>query len=184
MAQIIIEGMSFYYKEYFESIFEDVNLNLDSNWKLGLIGRNGRGKTTLLRLLHGELLPDRGTINKSISTELFPYPMGLKFSRTMDVIKENVGGLRTLEDKLEDMEYLQKYIDLEGYQIESRILKEMNMMKLSDSLLERDYNTLSGGEKTKINLITLFLKRNVFLLLDEPTNHPDMQCKRIIVEYL
>lgn len=184
MAQIILESMSFYYKEYFESIFEDVNLNLDSNWKLGLIGRNGRGKTTLLRLLHGELLPDRGRINKSINTEFFPYPMGLKFSRIMDVIKENIGGLRTLENNLEDMDCLQKYIDLEGYQIESRILREMNLMKLSESLLERDYNTLSGGEKTKINLITLFLKQNVFVLLDEPTNHLDMEGKRIVAKYL
>lgn len=184
MAQIIIENMSFYYKEYFESIFEDVNLNLDSDWKLGLIGRNGRGKSTLLRLLHGELLPDRGRVNKSINTEFFPYPMGLKFSRTIDVIKENIGGLKTLEDNLEDMDCLQKYIDLEGYQIESRILKEMNLMKLSESLLERDYSTLSGGEKTKINLITLFLKQNVFVLLDEPTNHLDIEGKRIVAKYL
>ena len=184
MAQIIIESMSFYYKEYFESIFEDVNLNLDSNWKLGLIGRNGRGKTTLLRLLHGELSPDRGRISKSISTEFFPYPMTLKYTKTMDVIKENVGGLRTLEDNLEDLDCLQRYIDLDGYQIESSILKEMNLIKLPEELLEREYNTLSGGEKTKINLITLFLKRNVFVLLDEPTNHLDMEGKRIIANYL
>ena len=184
MAQIIIESMSFYYKEYFESIFENVNLNLDSNWKLGLIGRNGRGKTTLLRLIHGELLPDQGRIDKSINTEFFPYPMGLEFSKTIDVIKENIGGLRTLEDKLEDMDCLQRYIDLEGYLIESRILKEMNLIKLPDSLLDRDYNTLSGGEKTKINLVTLFLKRNVFVLLDEPTNHLDVEGKRIIAKYL
>ena len=184
MAQIVIEGMTFAYKEYFEAIFENVNLVLDSNWKLGLIGRNGRGKTTLLRLIYGELLPDRGRINKSINTEFFPYPMGLKFSKTMDVIKENIGGLRTLEDKLEDMDCLQRYLDLEGYQIESRILKEMNMMKLSETLLDRDYNTLSGGERTKINLITLFLKPGVFVLLDEPTNHLDMEGKRVIANYL
>lgn len=184
MAQIIIEGMSFYYKEYFEAIFENVNLNLESNWKLGLIGRNGRGKTTLLRLIHGQLSPDRGRINKSINTELFPYPMRLKFSKTMDVIKENVGGLRTLEDNLEDMECLQRYIDLEGFQIESKILKEMSLMHLSASLLDRDYETLSGGEKTKINLITLFLKHNTFVLLDEPTNHLDVEGKRIIAKYL
>lgn len=184
MAQITIEGMSFYYKEFFESIFEDVNLNLDSNWKLGLIGRNGRGKTTLLRLLHGDLLPDRGKIIKSINTELFPYPIELNYTKTMDVIKENVGRLRSLEDNLEDLDCLQRYIDQEGFVMESRILKEMYLMNLSESLLDREYDTLSGGEKTKINLITLFLKRNVFILLDEPTNHLDIEGKRTIAEYL
>ncbi|TAH64198.1 MAG: ABC-F family ATP-binding cassette domain-containing protein [Anaerolineaceae bacterium] len=184
MAQIIIESMSFYYKEFFESIFENVNLNLDSNWKLGLIGRNGRGKTTLLRLLHGELLPDRGKIIKSINTEFFPYPMDLNYSITMDVIKENIGGLRTLEENLEDLNCLQRYIDLDGFQMESRILKEMNLMNLPESLLDREYETLSGGEKTKVNLIILFLKINVFVLLDEPTNHLDMEGKRIVAEYL
>lgn len=184
MAQIIIESMSFYYKKYFESIFENVNLNLDTNWKLGLIGRNGRGKTTLLRLLHGELLPDQGKIINTIHTEFFPYPMVLNYTKTMDVIKENIGGLRTLEDNLEDLDCLQKYIDLEGFQIESRILKEMNLMKLSESLLDREYETLSGGEKTKVNLITLFLQPNVFVLLDEPTNHLDMEGKSIIANYL
>lgn len=71
MAQIIIESMSFYYKKYFESIFENVNLNLDTNWKLGLIGRNGRGKTTLLRLLHGEISPDQGRIIKRLILNSF-----------------------------------------------------------------------------------------------------------------
>ena len=184
MAQIIINNMSFYYKEYYEPIFENVNLNLDSNWKLGLIGRNGRGKTTLLRLIHGELLPDKGKVIKSMKTEFFPFPMVLNYKKTIDVIKENIGGLKTLEDNLEDLECLQKYIDLDGYQMESRILKELNLMNLSESLLDRDYNTLSGGEKTKINLLTLFLKSNVFILLDEPTNHLDIEGKRIIANYL
>ena len=184
MAQIILEGISFYYKEFFESIFENVNLNLDTNWKLGLIGRNGRGKTTLLRLLHGELLPDKGKIIKSINTDLFPCPIDLNYSKTIDVIKESIGGLRTLEDNLEDLDCLQRYIDQDGFLMESRIIKEIHLMNLSESLLNRDYDTLSGGEKTKVNLITLFLKSNVFVLLDEPTNHLDIEGKKIIAEYL
>lgn len=184
MAQIIVENMSFHYKEYYEAVFENVNLNLDSNWKLGLIGRNGRGKTTFLKLLHGELKPDRGKIIKTINTEFFPQPMVLNYTNTMDVIKENIGGLRTLEDNLEDLECLQRYIDLDGYQMESRIRKEMNLMNLPQSLLERDYSTLSGGEKMKISLITLFLKNNVFILIDEPTNHLDIEGKQIIADYL
>lgn len=98
----------------------------------------------------------------------------------MDVIKENIGGLRTLEDNLENLECLQKYIELDGFQIESKIKREINLMNLPESLLERDFDSLSGGEKTKVNLITLFLKNNVFVLLDEPTNHLDMEGKNII----
>ena len=184
MSQIIITDMSFSYKTYYEPIFEKITLNLDTDWRLGLIGRNGRGKTTFLKLLHRELLPDRGKISMETDTELFPYDNKVRYPLTMDVIKENIGGLRTLEDNLEDMEALLQYLELDGFSMESRIKKEMYRMKLADELLYRDFSILSEGEKTKVFLIALFLRKDTYLLLDEPTNHLDIQGKKDVAEYL
>lgn len=150
MAQIIIEKMYYSYKEFYESIFENVNLNLDSDWKLGLIGRNGRGKTTLLRLLHGDLEPDRGKISKTVKTEFFPFHQKTDYRLTLDVMKEYIGGLRTLEENLEDMECLEKYLELGGFEMESRIKKEMHLVVSHDRrfLDEVSDHILSINKKT------------------------------------
>lgn len=197
MSKIIISNLNYSYKEYFQPIFANVNLSFDTDWKLGLIGRNGRGKTTLLRLLQGELEPDRGTIVKTVNTELFPYTVKTTYTNTLDVIKENIGMLKSMEDRMEELisigaeaemeEYqrvLSDYMELDGYSMESKIRKELFLMKLPESLLEQEYELLSGGEKTKMQIITLFLRKNAFILLDEPTNHLDMEGKQMLAEYL
>ena len=197
MSKIIISNLSFSYKEYFQPIFQNVNLSIDTSWKLGLIGRNGRGKSTFLKLVHGELEVDQGTIVKDVITEYFPYSIKTSYTKTIDVIKELVGGLKTREDRMEELldakgereltEYqaiLSEYIELDGYSLESSIKKEFNLMKLSEELLEQDFELLSGGEKTKMQVIALFLRRNAFVLLDEPTNHLDLEGKQVIAEYL
>ena len=96
MSKIIISEMSYHYLKYYNPIFSGVNLTIDTNWKLGLIGRNGRGKTTLLKLIQGELQPDKGKIVKSIDVEYFPYNNSSTYITTIDVIKENIGGLKTM----------------------------------------------------------------------------------------
>lgn len=184
MSQIRINDMSYSYKTFYEPVFEKVTLNLETDWKLGLIGRNGRGKTTLLKLLHGALTPDRGKIIMEAETELFPYENKVSYPLTMDVIKENIGGLRTLEDNLEDMDALGQYLDLEGFEMESRISKEMHRMNLKEELLMQEFSLLSEGEKTKVLLIALFLRKNTYLLLDEPTNHLDIRGKQDVARYL
>jgi lincosamide and streptogramin A transport system ATP-binding/permease protein len=197
MSKIIISDLSFSYKEYFQPIFQNVNLSIDTNWKLGLIGRNGRGKSTFLKLVHGELEADRGTIVKDVTTEYFPYFIKSNYVKTFDVIKETIGGLKTMEVRMEELldateereltEYqtiLSDYMELDGYSMESRIKKELNLMKLSEELLDQDFELLSGGEKTKMQIIALFLRRNAFVLLDEPTNHLDLEGKQVIAEYL
>jgi lincosamide and streptogramin A transport system ATP-binding/permease protein len=203
MSKIIINDLSFSYKEYYQPIFSKVNLSIDTNWKLGLIGRNGRGKTTLLRLLHGEIEPDRGTIMKDVTTELFPYPVNMNFRNTLDVVKESIGKLKSMENRMEEIladidgegsskdtkmeEYqsiLADYLELDGFSIESRIKKELNLMQLPERLLTQDYELLSGGEKTKLQIIALFLRKNAFVLLDEPTNHLDLEGKQVLSAYL
>lgn len=197
MSKISIHDLSYHYIQHYKPVFELVNLVLDTDWKLGLIGRNGRGKSTFLHLLHGRLNPGRGSIAMEVQTELFPYEISTTYTKTIDIIKESIGGLKALEDAMDEIlrtnpesrleEYQQlfeRYIDLDGFQMESRIHKELSLMKLPEDLLERDYQSLSGGEKTKMQIIALFLRKNAFVLLDEPTNHLDIEGKETLAEYL
>lgn len=197
MSKLLINNLYYHYATYFNPIFENVNLNLDSNWKLGLIGRNGRGKTTFLKLLTGEIIPVKGNIVTDVNIEYFPYKMNETYHKTLDVIKENIAKLKSLEECMDQIlhennenrydEYqvlFENYQLADGFNMESRIRKELNLMNLDESLLERDYETLSGGEKTKIQIIILFLRIHSYVLLDEPTNHLDIEGKAIISKYL
>ena len=197
MSKIIVNDLTFYYAQYYQPVFEHVNLSLDTDWKLGLIGRNGRGKTTFLHLLNQTLIPNQGHIRMDAKTELFPYQVNVQYHKPMDIIKENIGGLKTLEVLMDEIlrenverridEYqqlLESYLKMDGYNMESRIRKEVNLMQLPDDLLERDYASLSGCEKTKLQIITLFLRHNAFVLLDDPTNHLDIRAKEVLITNL
>lgn len=197
MSKIIIQNMYFHYAEYFQTVFEDVNLTLDTDWRLGLIGRNGRGKSTFLKLLHGTLTPDKGNIVKQVNTEFFPYEVKRKYKLTLDILKECIGSLKTMEDTMEEIivsedknryqeyqEILERYLEADGFQMESRILREINLINLPEEILTRDYETLSGGEKTRLQIIAMFLRNNSYVLLDEPTNHLDLNGKKLLAEYL
>ena len=197
MSKIAIIDLSFYYGDYFHPVFENVNLVLDTDWKLGLIGRNGRGKSTFLKLLMGELAPTAGNISMSVNMEYFPYEPDGKYHQTLDVVKEAVGGLTTMEARMEELaadleagqyeQYCQvqtEYAELGGYEMEGLILKEMALMGLPEELAYRDFAALSGGELTRMMIIALFLRPNSFVLLDEPTNHLDITGKELMAEYL
>ncbi|MCL2169640.1 MAG: ATP-binding cassette domain-containing protein [Defluviitaleaceae bacterium] len=196
MAKFILSNLTFAYSEYYAPLFDGVNLEIDTSWKLGLIGRNARGKTTLLKLLHGMLMPVGGRVISGIKTELFPYDLNYTYENVADFIKENVGGFKSIEDDMmraetqgqtDDplyAEMLVKYHEDGGGVIEARTQKEFFRMGLSNELLSRDWKTLSGGEKTKIMIIILFLKNPDFALLDEPTNHLDVKGRNDLADYL
>lgn len=197
MAQIEIRDLTFYYDDYYHPVFEHLNVNLDTDWKMALVGRNGRGKSTLLRLLEGSLEATAGEIKRSGTVSYFPYSYDVAFTKAGDVVKECIGGLRSLELQLKEyeenfyecdneayFEALNRYIELDGYAMESRICKEILQMGLPTELLEQEFITLSGGEQTCMLIIALFLRKDAFVLLDEPTNHLDKAKKEHLKEYL
>lgn len=197
MSKIIINEMDFHYAEYFNPVFKQVYLTLDTDWRLGLIGRNGRGKTTFLKLLKGELEPDRGIIVTHVDMEYFPYEYQTDYVITMDVIKEMIGRLKSREEAMEALlldpteEHIREYGEIQecyreagGYEMEGRIRKELNLMGLGEELLAREFEVLSGGEKSKIMLIALFLRNHSFILMDEPTNHLDIRGRQAVAGYL
>ena len=209
MAQIEIKDMTFYYEDFYHPVFERLSVRLDTDWKMALVGRNGRGKSTLLNLLSGSLLPTTGEIKQTGTVSYFPYLYDAAFTRAMDVVKECIGGLRTLELKLQEYEdafskvsqeeagaesdetdstayfdLLNQYLELDGYAMESHICRELSQMGLSEKLLEQEFATLSGGEQTCMLILALFLRKDAFVLLDEPTNHLDKRKKEHLKEYL
>ena len=101
MSKILIQDMSFYYEPCYVPVFERVNLVLDTDWRLGLVGRNGRGKTTFLKLLEGEREPVQGKIAKSVTMEYYPYRYETAYKKTKDVLKEIIGGFKSMEDAME-----------------------------------------------------------------------------------
>lgn len=160
MALINITGLTFAYDGAYNNVFEDVNFQLDTNWKLGFIGRNGRGKTTFLKLLMGEY-DYKGKITADVNFEYFPYKVGDKTLLTSQVVEEI-------------------YPEFESWQL----MREFNLLELAEGLLHRPFETLSGGEQTKVLLAVLFLKLNTFLLIDEPTNHLDSHARQVVADYL
>ncbi|WP_245998217.1 ATP-binding cassette domain-containing protein [Aquisalibacillus elongatus] len=140
-------------------MFQDVNLNIHESWKLGLVGRNGRGKTTFLKILMDQL-DYEGSIHSNLEFEYFPiYPE--KDLTTLDVL-------------------LERNPLVEIWEIE----RELNYMELSHDILYRNFNQLSGGEQTKILLIELFLDDQAFPLIDEPTNNLDLHGRQMVGQYL
>lgn len=160
MSLISVNNLTFGYDGSINNIFENVSFNIDTDWKLGLIGRNGKGKTTFLKLLQGKYKYN-GTITKNVEVDYFPFDIENKDKMAIEVVYE-------IAPKVEDWE----------------IIKELNLLKSNPEILYRNFNLLSGGEQVKILLISLFLKGNNFLLIDEPTNHLDMETRNNLVNYL
>lgn len=160
MSLIQIEHLTFAYPGSYDNVFEDVSLQLDTNWRLGLIGRNGCGKTTLLRLLQGRQ-EYQGRISASVEFGYFPYAVEEP---------EQAAGEAVLS-LLEPGE-------------EWRIYRELSLLEVPDTILERPVSTLSGGEQTKLLLAALFSGEDRFLLIDEPTNHLDLLGRETVAKYL
>ncbi len=159
MSRINITNLTFRYDGGFENIFENVSFQIDTDWKLGLIGRNGRGKTTFLNLLTGRY-EYSGTISSSVRFEYFPFRVPDMSRETLQVAK----GISSLE----------------RWELE----RELSMMEASEDILYRPFDSLSGGERTKVLLCALFLRENSFLLIDEPTNHLDLRSRELVGRYL
>ena len=160
MSLIQVSNLTFAYEGSYDNVFENVSFQIDTNWRLGFTGRNGRGKTTFLNLLLGKF-EYQGSISASVAFSYFPYEVTDRDQLAIDVVE-------------------QLYPDYEYW----KIAKEMNALQLDEEVLYRPYGTLSNGEQTKLQLAVLFSKDNNFLLIDEPTNHLDIRGRELVSRYL
>lgn len=162
MAQINVTNLTFCYEGSFDNVFENVSFSIDTNWKLGFIGRNGKGKTTFLNLLL-EKYEYSGNIDAPMAFDYFPYPLS----------EEQKGSCAV--DFMEDLK-----AGCEPW----RVFCELDKLRLSQEVLYRPFSTLSHGERTRVMLAILFSGENAFLLIDEPTNHLDWGARDIVKKYL
>lgn len=160
MSLINITNLTFGYDGGYENIFENVSFQIDTDWRLGFTGRNGRGKTTFLRLLQGKY-EYSGSISASVDFEYFPF----------EVKDDTLTALEIAEQAAPELQYWQ-------------LSKELNILEADEEILYRPFYTLSNGERTKVLLAAMFLKENSFLLIDEPTNHLDMKGRELVSRYL
>jgi lincosamide and streptogramin A transport system ATP-binding/permease protein len=161
MSIIQFSHLTFSYEGSYDNVFTDASFQMDTDWKLGFVGRNGRGKTTLLKLLMGEY-EYNGTLTSSVLFEYFPYPVKDMSRETLRIIEEIIGD----EFRLWALKY------------------ELSLLEVKEDVLYRPFHTLSHGERTKVLLATLFLKDQRFLLIDEPTDHLDGQARIVTANYL
>ncbi len=158
--QLSIRNLSFMYEGSWEPVFENLNINLDTRWKLGLIGRNGRGKTTLLHLMLGRY-PYQGVIENPLTPVYFPFEVEDPTQLTLFVMQKAAP-------------------DAEDWQL----MREMNLLKVTEDALYRPFDTLSKGEQTKALLCALFAREDAYPLIDEPTNHLDQHGRELVADYL
>ena len=151
MALIDVVDLSFAYEGSYDNVFEHVSFQIDTDWKLGFVGRNGRGKTTFLNLLLGNY-EYQGRISSNMEFAYFPYEAKDKRRMTIEILEEICPGFE-----------------------QWRIYRELNLLEVAAEVLFRPFETLSHGERTKVMLAVLFAGEERFLLIDEPTNHLDLE---------
>ena len=162
MSQIQVNNLTFAYDGSADDVFENVNFSIDTDWKLGFIGRNGKGKTTFLNLLLGKY-SYRGSITAGTVFDYFPYQV------SEDDLK------KTAAD----------FIEIWKPQTEMwQVFIQMDQIKMDAECLYRPFGSLSFGERTRVMLAVLFAGENEFLLIDEPTNHLDTRARDVVKEYL
>ena len=185
-------------------ILAGLSFNVVEGERVGLLGKNGAGKTTLFKLITKELTEDEGTItipkNKTIGlvSQIPVYPQSFTAD---DVLRDAFKRLISMKAEMEKLEsemsrnagneVMKAYDNLAyefdrlgGYTMDAELNRVANGLQIPHKQREQLFNTLSGGEKTRINLARLILENTDILLLDEPTNHLDMRATEWLEEFL
>ena len=185
-------------------ILDGLTFQVDTGERVGLLGPNGCGKTTLLRILTGVLDYDEGDVviapgkRMGLISQIPVYPAGYTVE---DVLATAFAPLRKMEEEMaalteqmgegSDPALLSRYDRLTaayeaagGYETDTRTNKVCNGLSIPQSMREQLFDKLSGGEKTRVNLARLILEDTDILLLDEPTNHLDLRATEWLEEYL
>ena len=204
MIEIQISGLvkSF---EVGKNVLDGLTFQIDQGERVGLLGKNGAGKTTLFRILTGEIDYDEGQVTigqgrrVGLISQIPVYPAGYTVE---DVLRSAFARLQKLAEEMEqladrmaagetDPAILRRYGALSerfevfgGYDTDVAVNKIANGLSISREMREQLFDSLSGGEKTRVNLGRLILEDTDILLLDEPTNHLDLHATEWLEEYV
>lgn len=198
-----ISNLNFYFGS--RALYEGASLHIKPKTKIGLIGANGTGKSTLLRLISGEYTPDGGTISKSgdctigfLNQDLLSYQTDdsilnvamQAFEKQLELQKDIDAVLHKMETNYEDKDIdvlakLQEDFErLDGYTIQSRTEEILEGLGFSTDDLNRPLKLFSGGWRMRVMLAKLLLQKPALLLLDEPTNHLDLPSIEWVEKYI
>ncbi len=188
-----------------ENVLNGVTFHINEGERVGILGKNGCGKTTLFKILTGEYFADEGEVmiapNKRIGliSQIPVYPpeytvedvLDTAFQRIHDMERELEAVTQRMADGENGAELLRRYDRLSsgfeqagGYDIQVRVNKVCNGLGILQEMRQRLFSDLSGGEKTRINLGRLILEDTDILLLDEPTNHLDLHAVEWLEDYV
>ena len=205
MPNIIVRDLHFSHADSSRAVFSGISFTLSTAWRCALVGRNGRGKSTLLRLLNQQLIPQAAEFEVPLPTLLFPglypgQPSASEFQSGMSshaAARAIAGPYREIEQAIDRLsqrtdpnhsstiealnQQIENFEALEGYTIDSAIDRELAALGVDGN---RRYERLSGGEQTRVLLAGLFARKNVYRLVDEPTNHLDRTGRRLVSDYL
>ena len=204
MIEIQVNGLvkSF---EVGHNVLDGLTFQIDQGERVGLLGRNGAGKTTLFKVLTGELESDEGTVTigqgrrVGLISQIPVYPAGYTVE---DVLRSAFSRLESLAEEMRSLErrmaagesdaaLLRRYGALGerfeafgGYDTDVAVNKIANGLSIPAQMRQQLFDSLSGGEKTRVNLGRLILEDTDILLLDEPTNHLDLHATEWLEEYI
>ncbi|MGM0866034.1 MAG: ribosomal protection-like ABC-F family protein [Bacillota bacterium] len=188
-------------------IFEELSFEIPERARIGLVGRNGTGKTTIFKLLSGVESPDKGLVHLKKGAKvgyLAQIPHYSEGTKGIDVLRSAFSDLIKTGERLKELEFqmgkeqdadtlnrlLEEYGKIQdrftlagGYEIDSNISKIVNGLDIRE-LVDKDFNDCSGGEQTKLCLGLILLKKPDLLLLDEPTNHLDIGAVEWLEDFL
>lgn len=190
-----------------KNVLDGVSFEIKTGERIALIGDNGSGKSTILKIINGEEKADSGKVNIRKEAEI-GYLKQVYHNENDSIVveeylKRSFKKYFDMEKRLKELEVLmldenqnienlikrygrlqEEYITLGGYELEEKFKKICSGFKFKTEFLNKKYNTLSGGEKTIVNLATILLKNPDVLLLDEPTNHLDIETLEWLEKFL
>ncbi len=203
MIDISVSGIVKEY-EVGKKILDGLTFQVESGERVGLLGPNGCGKTTLLRILTGQIDCDEGEVvlapgkRVGLISQIPVYPAGYTVEDVLESafeplheMEREMTGLAARMGEENDRALLNRYDQLSqafqsggGYETETAKNKVCSGLQISAAMREQCFDQLSGGEKTRVNLGRLILEDTDILLLDEPTNHLDLRATEWLEEYL
>ena len=187
-----------------KDLFLKVNLKIDSMDKIGLIGENGSGKTQLVKIISGKIIPDRGTVHRRNNLKI--GEMSQEFEGTwenliFDEVKNSLKYLVKIQNEIKELEkkiekdhseklinryseLIDKFAFFGGYEIDAVISKTLMGLGFSEDDFNKKCSELSGGELSRLSLVKLILGDFDLILLDEPTNYLDLKGIEFLEEFL
>ena len=174
-------------------LLQNVNLQAFANQRIGLVGKNGCGKSTLFRLIRGEIKPDSGEVSMQSGKTIAFVEQEIANSDqpALEFVLDGDAELRLLEKTLARENHDTAWFDaqhryeaIDGYGAKARAAQLLNGLGFANDTLERPVTSFSGGWRMRLNLARALMHRADLLLLDEPTNHLDLEAILWLEQYL